>query len=613
MADAAPRTLDPDHARERAELLRRTLEEANYRYYVLDAPTLPDPEYDRLLRELKAIERAHPELITPDSPTQRVGAPPATALARVEHLAPMYSLDNAFEEEALRAWERRNARCAAEVTSAGYVAELKIDGLAVTLTYEEGRLTRGATRGDGRVGEEVTRNLRTLRGLPLRPRSDALSPPRRFEVRGEVYMPLSGFEALNERRVAQGEPTFANPRNAAAGSLRQLDPRVTAERPLRFFAFGIALPPGEPYPVERQSALLEQLREWGFPVAPHRRSCRSLDEVIAHVREVATVRGALDYPIDGIAVKVDPFRLHPELGIVGEREPRWAIAYKFPPDLAETRLLQIGIHIGRTGALNPFALLEPVELSGVTVKMASLHNADLVRRKDIRAGDIVVVRRAGEVIPQVVGPVTDKRTGTERPFEMPDRCPECGAQLERPREAVVVYCPNGGCPARLAESLHHFASRGTMDIRGLGERTAQQMIDRGLVRDLGDLYTLTASDLLLLEGFGEASARKLVAAIQASKSRSLHRLLFGLGVRHVGAQTAEAIARHLGSIDAILAADEARLASIHGVGPATARALVAYSQEPRNRETVEKLRRAGVNLTEPRSLPPQGPDPSPRR
>lgn len=594
----------PDAARARAQELRAILDEANFRYYVLDAPTLSDAEYDRLLLELKAIERAHPHLRTPDSPTRRVGAEPAPEFARAEHLAPMLSLDDAFQEDEVRAWERRNTRLVEEVVGAGYVGEPKIDGVAVALTYEDGIFVRGATRGNGTVGEEVTRNLRTLRDVPLRLRAGGggggggTHPPRLIEIRGEVYLPFSGFEALNERRAARGEPTFANPRNAAAGSLRQLDPRVTAERPLRFLAWGAATPPGEPMPAERQGELLERLREWGVPVVPGWRTCPGLDDAIAYAHEMESRRGQLDYGVDGVVIKVDPFRLHSELGLVGAREPRWAIAYKFAPELAETRVLHIGIHVGRTGALNPFAILEPVEVGGVVVKLATLHNADLVRRKDIRAGDTVLVRRAGDVIPQVVGPVTERRTGEERPFAMPERCPECGAAAERPEDEVTVYCPNGSCPARILQGLVHFASQDAMDIRGLGERTAEQLIHRGLVHDLGDLYTLTSSDLLLLEGFGDRAARKLLAAIEESKSRPLHRLLFGLGIRHVGAQAARAIGRAVASLDALMACTEGQLEAIPAIGPKTAKAVAAYFREPRNRDVIGKFRRAGVNFAD---------------
>ncbi|HEY8484918.1 MAG TPA: NAD-dependent DNA ligase LigA [Longimicrobiales bacterium] len=587
-------------AAQRAAELRRLIAEANYRYYVLDSPTLEDQEYDRLLRELKALEEAYPELIVPDSPTQRVGAEPAEQFAKVRHLAPMYSLDNAFEPAELRAWETRNARIAREVLEAGYMAELKIDGAAVALLYEDGVLVRGATRGNGTIGEDVTRNIRTIPGIPLRLRRDA-PIPRRLEIRGEVYMPLSGFRELNERRVAAGEPTFANPRNAAAGSLRQLDPRITAERPLRFFGFQIQLDPNqpEPLPVRTQGEVLELLAAWGIPVNPRRRRCRDLDEVLAFAREIEQARGELDYVIDGIVVKVDSLDLWPELGVVGEREPRYAIAYKFAPDLAVTRLLAIEVNVGRTGSLNPYAVLEPVEIGGATVRLATLHNFEDIRRKGLLVGDLVLVKRAGEVIPQVVSPLTDRRTGEEKPFTPPDRCPACGTPVVQPPGEVMVYCPNHSCPARIFSGIVHFAGRDAMDIRGLGERTAQQLLAAGLIRDVADLYRLRPEDLLGLDGFAELSARNLVDAIQASRDRPLSRLLFALGVRHVGAHAAQLLAQRFGSMDALLQATAADFAAVHGIGETTAAALAAYLQEPRNRELIERLREAGVNMVEP--------------
>jgi DNA ligase (NAD+) len=587
-------------AAQRAAELRRLIDEANYRYYVLDAPTLEDQEYDRLLRELKALEQAYPELIVPDSPTQRVGAEPAEQFAKVRHLAPMYSLDNAFEPAELRAWETRNARIAREVLEAGYMAELKIDGAAVALLYEDGVLVRGATRGNGTIGEDITRNIRTIPGIPLRLRHDA-PIPRRLEIRGEVYMPLSGFRELNERRVAAGEPTFANPRNAAAGSLRQLDPRITAERPLRFFGFQIQLDPSqpEPLPVRTQGEVLELLAAWGIPVNSRRRRCRNLDEVLAFTQEIEQARGELDYVIDGVVVKVDALDLWPELGVVGEREPRYAIAYKFAPDLAVTRLLAIEVNVGRTGSLNPYAVLEPVEIGGATVRLATLHNFEDIRRKGLLVGDLVLVKRAGEVIPQVVSPLTDRRTGEEKPFTPPDHCPSCGTPVVQPPGEVMVYCPNHSCPARIFSGIVHFAGRDAMDIRGLGERTAQQLLAAGLIRDVADLYRLRPEDLLGLEGFAELSARNLVDAIQASRDRPLSRLLFALGVRHVGAHAAQLLAQRFGSMDALLQATAADFAAVHGIGETTAAALAAYLQEPRNRELIERLREAGVNMVEP--------------
>jgi DNA ligase (NAD+) len=584
----------------RAAELRRTIEEANHRYYVLDRPTLSDSDYDALLRELQAIEGRHPELATPDSPTRRVGAEPASQLAKVEHLSPMLSLANAFGPDELRAWSERNARIVREVLTAAYVAELKIDGAAISLLYEDGVLVRGATRGNGRLGEDVTQNLRTIREIPLRLRTDAAPVPARVEIRGEVYMPLSGFAALNERRAAAGEATFANPRNAAAGSLRQLDPGVTERRPLRFFAFQIEpISGGEALPVATQSGALAALEAWGMPVNPRRRHCTDLDEVLAFTSEVERSRGELDYIIDGVVVKVDDQTLWPELGVIGEREPRWAIAYKFAPDLATTRLRSIEINVGRTGALNPYAVLEPVEIGGAMVKLATLHNFDDVRRKDLRAGDLVLVKRAGEVIPQVVAPITDQRTGAELPVEAPDHCPVCGTPVERPESEVTVYCPNGSCPARIFWGVVHFASQDALDIRGLGERTVQQLLDKGLVRDVADLYHLSEEDLLRLEGFAAVSARNLLDAIAASRRQPLSRLLFGLGIRHVGAHAAQLLARRFETLDGLLGADEATFAAVHGIGGTTAAALAAYLEEPRNQALLERLRQAGLELAEP--------------
>jgi DNA ligase (NAD+) len=591
---------DLDAAARRAAELRHILEAAADAYFVEDAPVMSDAEYDRLFHELRALEAAHPELATPDSPTRRVGAEPASALAKVRHLSAMYSLDNAFDAEELRAWETRNARIAAEVRDAGYVAELKIDGAAVALLYEDGRLARGATRGNGMIGEEVTPNLRTIRDIPLQLRADAPYPSR-FEIRGEVYMPFSGFQALNERRVAAGEPTFANPRNAAAGSLRQLDSRITAARPLRFFAFQVLLDPeqGETLAARTQSAVLELLGAWGLPVNPHGRHCAGVEDVLAFAAEIDRRRGELDYAIDGVVVKVDPLQLWEELGVVGEREPRFAIAYKFAPDLATTRLLSIEINVGRTGSLNPYALLEPVEIGGATVKMATLHNFDDIARKDLRVGDVVLVKRAGEVIPQVVAPLTEERTGAEQAFVPPQRCPACATPVERPADEVMAYCPNGSCPAQIYWGIVHFVSRDAMDIRGLGERTVQQLLDRGLVRDVADLYHLQVQDLVGLEGFGELSASNLVMAVEASRAQPLARLLYALGIRHVGVHAAQLFARHYGHLHRLLEATEAELAAIHGIGQTTAAAVAAYLAEPRNRALLQRLEAAGLTVEEP--------------
>jgi DNA ligase (NAD+) len=590
----------------RAAELREAVERANHEYYALDAPTLSDAEYDRLFRELREIEAAHPELRTADSPTLRVGAEPASRLEKTEHLAPMLSLDNAFGPEELRAWETRNARIADEVRTCGYVAEPKIDGLAIALTYEDGVLVRGATRGNGTIGEEVTRNLRTIREIPLRLRSAGPAFPRRMEIRGEVYMSLAGFEKLNQKRAAEGLATFANPRNSAAGSLRQLDPSVTAGRPLRFFAYAIETGP-EPLPFSTQWELLEALRGWGLPVNPLARSCAELEAVLDFVTEFEGRRSTLDYEVDGVVIKVNPLRLHGELGIVGGREPRWATAYKYAPDLAVTTLNAIRVNVGRTGALNPYAELEPVEVGGVVVRQATLHNEDDILRKDIRVGEKVIIKRAGEVIPQVVGPVLEEGQVRAAPFEMPSVCPGCGTPAERPEGEAMTYCPNSACPARIYWGIVHFASRGALDIRGLGERTIATLLERGMVTDVADLYTVTREQLLELEGFKEKSAQKLLDGIEASKQQGLARTLFGLGVRHVGEIAAATLARHFGSMERLAAASTEEIEAVHTIGHTMAAALHAWMAEPRNQEVVRKLAAAGVKMTEERAEPARGP------
>jgi DNA ligase (NAD+) len=583
-----------------AQDLRARLNEASYRYYILDAPTISDAEYDRLLRRLRELETAHPSIVTPDSPTRRVGTEPAAQFNKVEHLAPMYSLDNAFSVDELMAWEERNARIVREVRDGGYVAELKLDGAAVSLRYEDGLFVRGSTRGNGAIGEDVTANLRTIRSIPLRLR-DAGPVPRVVEVRGEVFMTTSGFNALNARREAAGEPLFANPRNTSAGALRQLDPRLTAARPLRFFAFQIQTDPASINGIDAQNQIevLELLAAWGLPTNPERRFCAALADVIDYLAVVADLRTKLDYAIDGVVVKVAPIRLWPELGIVGERDPRWAVAYKFPADLEITRLESIEVNVGRTGSLNPFAVLEPVVIGGATVKLATLHNFEDLARKDLRIGDWVMVKRAGEVIPQVVAPIVERRTGAEREYVPPDHCPVCGTTVERPADEVMIYCPNPVCPARIHTGLVHFACQDAMDIRGLGERTAAQLLESGKVRDFADLYGLTEADLMSLEGFAEISAKNLVAAIDVSKSQPLSRLLFGLGIRHVGTSAAQLLARRFETMAKLLAATEQEIAGVHGLGDTTAAAVATFLHEERNRELIRRLETAGVNLVEP--------------
>jgi DNA ligase (NAD+) len=591
------------HERRAAEL-RVLLHQASYDYYVLDRPTISDIEYDRLFRELQGLEQQHPSLRTADSPTMRVGAEPASALAKHTHLVPMISLGNAFNEQELDDWEERIARLVGDdARRAGYVAELKIDGTAISLTYKDGVLVMGATRGNGVVGEDVTANLRTLRDIPLRLHGEDI--PALLEIRGEVYYPFSGFEKMNAERVAAGEAVFANPRNAAAGSLRQLDPAITASRPLRFFGYAVAAPAGTRLPFDTQWELLAALSRWGVPVAPNRLRCRSLAEVHDWTHDVEhRLRAELDFAIDGGVVKVDSLRLQDELGVVGGREPRWAIARKFAPDIAETKLLDMPVNVGRTGSLNPYAVLEPVEIGGTVVRLATLHNFDLIRAKDLRVGDVVQVKRAGDVIPQVIGPVPEKRdpANPPKPLRVPTKCPACHTPVLRDEEEVAIYCPNVACPARQLEAIVHFASRGAMDIRGLSYARIEQLIAAGLVHDVADLYSLTVEQLTSLERFAEKSAENLVAAIDASRGQPLSRLLFGLGIRHVGQTAAQLLARHFGDMKTLAAATSEDILAVRGVGETIAHAVVAYFDDPSARALLKKLAGAGLTLDEPKAV-----------
>lgn len=559
---------------------------------------MSDAEYDRLFRELQQLEAAHPELKTPDSPTHRVGAEPAQQFRKHRHAVPMLSLANAFSEQDLVEWEERNTRIVSEVAAAGYALEIKIDGAAVSLTYRDGVLAVGATRGNGVEGEDVTPNLRTVLDLPLRLQGTGWPPL--MEVRGEVYLPRSRFEELNREREARGESPFANPRNAAAGSLRQLDSRVTRDRGLRIFCFHVEPIEGT-LPFRTQHEVLEGLRTWGFPVEPHHRVASDLARANRDIAELEKLLDGLDYEADGVVVKVNQLALHSELGTVGDREPRWAIARKFAPEVAVTRLLDIRVNVGRTGALNPYAVLEPVEVTGVTVSNATLHNFDLIEAKDIRVGDWVEVTRAGEVIPQILGPVRDKPRG-RRKFQRPTRCPACNSEVERPADEVMVYCPNVSCPGRVLEGIVHFASREAMDIRGLGYERVRALLDAGLIRDVADLYDRRQLDqmkLLTLEGFAERSAAQLIAAIDASKDRPLSTVLFALGIRHVGAQVARLLARHFGTMAGLAAATPEAIGAVHGVGPTIAEAVAHFFADSANRKLVSRLEKLGVNMKEP--------------
>ena len=572
--------------RKRAEELRAQLDDANHRYYILDDPAIADAEFDALLRELIDLEAAYPQLRTPDSPTQRVGATPSERFAPFEHSQPMLSLANAFDAEELRAFDERVRKLAAAPIS--YVCELKIDGLAIALDYRDGVLVRGGTRGDGRVGEEITPNLRTISSIPLKLRK----PAPFLEVRGEVYLKKSDFEKLNARREREGLPVFANPRNAASGGVRQLDPKLTAQRRLSFFAYAIAQGPA----LKTQSKALEHLRAAGFAVNDHIEPAADIETVIDFCRRWEDARDTLDYEIDGVVVKVDDLAVQERLGAVS-REPRWAVAYKFKPREARTKLLGITITVGRTGTLTPNAVLEPVQIGGVTVKSATLHNAEYIASNDIRIGDIVLVTRAGDVIPRVVAPMLDERTGKERRFKMPDVCPVCGSAVDHPPGEAMSRCTNASCPAQVFERVRHFASRGAMDIEGLGDVLADALTGLGLVHDIADIYALDADKLGSVPRMGDKSVAKLLEAIEGSKRRGLARVLTGLGIRFVGEQTAAILAGDFGSIDAIAAASDEELRRSEGIGPEVAASVRLFFEQPANRDMIERLRGAGLVMS----------------
>ncbi len=580
----------PEDVLDRIDLLRRQINHHNYLYYVLDSPEISDEEYDALLRELKHLEEQYPQLVTPDSPTQRVGASPARGFSAIPHTVPMLSLDDAFSESEVEEFDRR-VRKQLGVSEVEYVAEPKMDGLAVELVYEDGILVRGSTRGDGYVGEDVTLNLRTVSSIPLRLLDDRLSIPHLLEVRGEVFMNKKGFELLNMDRKSKGQPLFANPRNAAAGSLRQLDPVVTASRPLDIFFYGTGVVDG--YSFTTHWEILESLKHWGLKVNPLTKKLHGIHNAIQYHHRIADIRDTLDYEIDGIVIKVNDLNWQNILGQKA-RSPRWAIAYKFAAEQAITRIIDIHLSVGRTGAVTPVAVMEPVRVGGVMVRRATLHNEDEVRRKDIRIGDWVIIQRAGDVIPEVVRVIKDRRNGTERPFAMPETCPVCGERLVKGEGEAVWRCPNPNCYPRLVRSIIHFASKGAMDIEGLGKKVAEQLVSEGLVNNVADIYSLQISDLTSLERFAEKSARNLLDQIEASKVRPLPRLIYALGIRHVGEVTAQVLARHLGSIDAIMNAGEEDLLAIEGIGPEVASSIVSWFSLPANINLIHRLREAGI-------------------
>jgi len=586
----------PTAPNERIERLRELLRYHGYRYYTLDDPEIPDSEYDALFRELRDLETRYPETITFDSPTQRVGAEPLPEFSKVEHPHPMTSLADAFERAEVEAWLARAQRLLPEDTKYEFVAEPKIDGLAVALTYENGQLVRGATRGDGTVGEDITANVRTIRNIPLRiPVHNGVAVPKVIEVRGEIYMPRDLFDALNVERERNGENPFANPRNASAGSVRQLDPRITASRPLRLFVYSIGYVQGAT--VSTQWETLAYLGDLGFAVNPDIRLFDEFAQVLGYCKEWMGQRDTLNYEADGVVIKINDLELQNRLGIVGNA-PRWAIAFKFPAQEATTRLLQIAINVGRTGVLTPYAVLEPVKVGGVTIRQASLHNFDDLTRKDIRQGDTVVVRRAGDVIPQVVGPVEGLRDGSEQPPQLPTACPVCGEPVVRQEGQVAIYCVNHACPAQVVRRIEHWASRGAMDIAGLGIRVTHFLVDAELVHDVGDLYALDPSRLESLEGFKEKRAANLIAAIESSKEQPLWRVIAGLGIEGVGAKVAQTLADRFHSWDTLQAADQSEIEEIEGIGPNIAKAIVSFCDLARNCELLEKLRADGVRLVD---------------
>lgn len=594
-ADAPPGDGDATYfaVRARIEELRDLIRYHNLRYYVLNDPEISDEEWDALFHELKRLEATHPELITPDSPTQQIGAPPETTFAVVEHRQPMLSLGNVFQTRQLRDWHRRAAALANRDDFA-MVTEPKIDGLAMALVYERGRLARAATRGDGRHGEDVTANILTIRSVPKRLQG---APLERFEVRGEVYMPKAGFERLNQDLAAQGAKLFANPRNAAAGSVRQKNPAITAGRPLDIAIYQLGWSDG--IAPTAQWEVLDWFRSLGFPTAPEIARHDGLEAVVTACEAWVPRRDALPFDMDGVVVKINDFALQRQLGAVG-REPRWAVAYKFPAAEATTVLRAIGVNVGRTGSLNPYAVLEPVRVGGATVKLATLHNEEDIHRKDIRTRDTVIVRRAGEVIPQVVGPVLSRRPTTAKPWRMPKRCPVCKEPVVHPPGEAMAYCPNPACPAVVRRAVEHFAGRGAMDIDGLGERLIALLFDEGLIEDVGDLYFLEKrrDRLVALERLGEKSVQNLLEAIAASKERPLANMIFALGIRHVGTEVAGLLAQHFGGVEALAQAHKEDLAAIPGVGPVIAASVGAWFAQPRSRRLVDKLRRAGVRMKE---------------
>jgi DNA ligase (NAD+) len=593
----------PPEALARVQGLREQIHYHNYRYYVLDDPVISDSEFDRLLAELQRLEEQYPGLVTPDSPSQRVGAPPLEKFETVTHRLPMISLENAFSEAEAREFDERLKRFLRTAEAFHYVVEPKIDGCAIELVYEQGRLTVGSTRGDGIRGENVTQNLKTIHTIPLHLLKGAHGVPELLEVRGEVYMDLEEFKKLNQQRLAQGEAAFANPRNAAAGSLRQLDPNITAARPLKIYCYGVGEVKGHTFASHWET--LEALKAWGFRVNPLIERLHGIGPAIDYHRRLEHQRHGLPYEIDGVVIKVDSLALQERLGTKA-RSPRWALAFKFAATQEITRVLDIQVNVGRTGAVTPMAVMEPVEVGGVTVSRATLHNEDEVARKDVRVGDTVLIQRAGDVIPEVVKVILEERPPEARPFQMPARCPVCDTPLMRPEGEKVTRCPNPDCFGALTRSIFHFASKTAMDIDGLGEKIIAQLVSVGLVSDVSDLYQLTEDDLVPLERFAEKSAQNIINAIQGSRRVLFWRLINALGIRYVGEATAQLLAQHFQNLAALIQASKEDLLQVEGVGEQVAGSVREYFDNPRNREILRKLKEAGV-----RELPPERPAPSP--
>jgi DNA ligase (NAD+) len=585
-------------AAQRATELRGEIEYHNYRYYVLDDPEISDAEYDALMKELEGLEEKYPELRSPNSPTQRVGAPPLEEFGTVAHTIPMLSLANAMEQEAVIEFDQRIKRFLKSDAEIAYVAEPKLDGVAVELIYEDGELTVGSTRGDGFTGEEITQNLRTIKTIPLHLIERNHKPPTRLEVRGEVFMEVRDFQKLNKEREKSGEPLFANPRNAAAGSLRQLDSSITAHRPLKMFCYGVGEVRGREF--EGQWEVLQTLPQWGLRTNPLVRRCAHIQEAIAYYDEINELREAQPYEMDGVVIKVDSFELQRRLGEVS-RSPRWAVAYKFPAKEATTTIIDIHAQVGRTGALTPVALMEPVRIGGVEVKRATLHNQDEIDNKDIRIGDTVVVRRAGDVIPEVVKVITSKRTGKERKFVMPATCPVCGSDVVRLPGEAAHRCIGISCPAQVKARIKHFASKRAMDIDGLGTKLIDQLVAKGMIDDIADLYDLTQDDFAGLERMAEKSAANLIEALESSKHPSLGRFIYALGIRHVGEHIAQVLARNLMSLDAIARATEEELVAVPEIGPEVAQSIQRFFRDKANQKEIKRLLKAGIKIAEPKA------------